>query len=310
MEAPKRHSTLLLSFLLILVAMTAVYLYMTLGKTQAQVLELTRTVHDRDATIVTNQTRVTELETLLSDTKTMLENTITERDTLSQNLDEEKDRNDAFENQIKKIGSTVGTLDKLAKTDPELLKKYSKVYFLNENYTPAKLTEISKDYVYHTDGEPEFINTQVAPFFKEMEQDALDEGVKLWVVSAYRSFDEQRALKSTYTVSYGSGANTFSADQGYSEHQLGTTIDLTTENMNGGLTVNFETTPAYAWLTKHAHKYGFVLSYPKNNAYYMYEPWHWRFVGVDLARDLHDDGKYFYDLDQREIDTYLISLFD
>jgi D-alanyl-D-alanine carboxypeptidase len=228
---------------------------------------------------------------------------------LSENLEEEKDRNDAFEKQISKIGSTVGTLDKLAKTDPELLMKYSKVYFLNEHYMPEKLTPIDTSFVYREGGDPEFIHKSVAPFLTDMIEDALEDGVKLWVVSAFRSFDMQRELKGAYTVSYGSGANAFSADQGYSEHQLGTTVDFTTENLSGGLD-GFDSTPAYEWLVKHAYKYGFVLSYPKDNAYYIFEPWHWRFVGTDLARDLHDDGQFFYDKDQREIDEYLVSLFD
>ena len=72
----------------------------------------------------------------------------------------------------------------------------------------------------------------------------------------------------------------------------------------------FDTTEAYTWLQKNAYKYGFVLSYPKDNGFYIFEPWHWRFVGQKLAGDLHDDGKFFYDLDQRDIDKYLISLFD
>jgi D-alanyl-D-alanine carboxypeptidase len=183
------------------------------------------------------------------------------------------------------------------------------VYFLNEHYIPPKLEEIPEEYTYHTDGDPEFIHAQVYPFFKDMLDDALEDGVKLWVISAFRSFDEQRALKGAYTVTYGNGANTFSADQGYSEHQLGTTLDFTTENLGGGLT-NFETTDAYVWLIENAHKYGFTLSYPKDNAYYVFEPWHWRFVGTELARDLHDDAQFFYDKDQREIDEYLVSLFD
>jgi D-alanyl-D-alanine carboxypeptidase len=111
-------------------------------------------------------------------------------------------------------------------------------------------------------------------------------------------------------VTYGSGANAFSADQGYSEHQLGTTFDFTTEGIGGGLVTSFENTPAFAWLKDNAHKYGFTLSYPKDNAYYVYEPWHWRFVGEDLAEDLHEAGKTFYDWDQREIDKYLIKIFD
>ena len=78
----------------------------------------------------------------------------------------------------------------------------------------------------------------------------------------------------------------------------------------GGAVPAFAQTAAYTWLLNNAHTYGFILSYPKSNTYYIYEPWHWRFVGVDLAKDLHKAKKNFYDLDQREIDKYLITLFD
>ena len=138
---------------------------------------------------------------------------------------------------------------------------------------------------------------------------ALSDGIKIWVVSSYRSFNEQASLKGAYTKTYGSGANAFSADQGYSEHQLGTTLDFTTEGLGG--TINgFDGTKAYTWMQENAHKYGFTLSYPKGNAFYVYEPWHWRFVGEDLARDLKKDNANFYDWDQRKIDEYLISIFD
>lgn len=259
--------------------------------------------------IALRDARVLELENLLNDTKTMLEDALDENEDLEDTLRDEKDRNEEFEDQIDKIGSTVGTLDKLAKTDKELLMKYSKVYFLNEHYMPPKLRELPKSFTHNGNGDPEFIHTEVHSFLTDLLEDAKDDDISLLVVSAFRSFDEQRALKSTYSVTYGSGANTFSADQGYSEHQLGTAVDFTTDELGGGLT-GFDTTLAYEWLLKNAHKYGFVLSYPKDNAYYVFEPWHWRFVGTDLARDLHDDNKFFYDVDQREIDSYLISLFD
>jgi D-alanyl-D-alanine carboxypeptidase len=140
--------------------------------------------------------------------------------------------------------------------------------------------------------------------------EAKEDGVDLKVISAYRSFETQTDLKSTYKVIYGAGsANQFSADQGYSEHQLGTTVDVTTPT-TAGTFVSFENDPGYMWLTKNAHQFGFVLSYPKNNTYYQYEPWHWRFVGTDLAKDLHAEGKYFYDLDQRKINEYLVDIFD
>lgn len=221
---------------------------------------------------------------------------------------DEKKKNDNFEDQISKISGTVGILDKLSKTDKELLQKYSKVYFLNEHYIPEKIVPIEKKYVYN-EAVAKSIHGKVEPYLNDMIDDALDDGVKLWVVSAYRSFKEQGGLKGAYTASYGTGANAFSADQGYSEHQLGTTLDFTTEGINGGLD-GFDTTKAFTWMQANAYKYGFTLSYPKGNAYYVYEPWHWRFVGEDLAADLHKAGDSFYDWDQRKIDTYLISIFD
>ncbi len=214
---------------------------------------------------------------------------------------------DEFQSQIENISGTVGDLTKLAKTDEELLMKYSKIYFLNENYIPSRLDVIDQKYLY--EGTRNFeIHAGVQPYLENLLEEASKDEMKLLVASAYRSFQTQTALKSAYTVTYGSGANRFSADQGYSEHQLGTAVDFTTPTSGGALLQTKD--PVYKWLQDHAHKYGFILSYPPNNAYYKFEPWHWRFVGVDLATDLHERGKYFYDLDQREIDKYLIKLFD
>ncbi len=231
-----------------------------------------------------------------------------ERDELATNYTVELDRNEDFEKQIKKIGKTVGILDKLSKTDEELLQKYSKVYFLNEHYVPESLKNIEPAYVY--DESRTFqLHSKVTPNFNKMVEAAKAEGIDLWVISAYRSFQTQAQLKGAYTVTYGSGANAFSADQGFSEHQLGTTVDFTTKGLGGGLN-GFESTPAYTWLKDNAHKYGFTLSYSEGNAYYVFEPWHWRFVGEDLADDLKRANATFYDWDQRKIDGYLVKIFD
>jgi LAS superfamily LD-carboxypeptidase LdcB len=227
---------------------------------------------------------------------------------LNDDYTSELDRNENFQSQIKKISKTVGVLDKLSKTDKELLQKYSKVYFLNEHYIPEKLTTIDKQYLYDESRNHQ-LHSKVIPYFNRMVEAAKDDGVDLFVVSAYRSFQTQAQLKGAYSVTYGSGANAFAADQGYSEHQLGTTIDFTTKGINGGLS-GFQNTPAYTWLKENAYQYGFVLSYPEKNAYYVFEPWHWRFVGEDLARDLRSDNAHFYDWDQRKIDGYLVNIFD
>jgi D-alanyl-D-alanine carboxypeptidase len=251
---------------------------------------------------------LSEASTTIAALTSKLSLTSEELEELEDDYKKEKNKNDDFEDQIKDISGTVKDLDKLSKTDKELLQKYSKVYFLNEHYIPEKIVPIPKQYLYN-ENVSKSVHGKVEPYLTDMLEDALQDGVKIWVSSAYRSFYEQASLKGAYTQSYGSGANTFSADQGYSEHQLGTTLDFTTEGLGGGLN-GFEATKAYEWLQKNAHKYGFTLSYPKGNAYYVYEPWHWRFVGEDLAEDLHDEGKTFYEWEQREIDKYLIKIFD
>ncbi len=229
-------------------------------------------------------------------------------DNLSESLAASQAQNAVFESQIREISGTVGTLQKLSETDPELLKKYSKVYFLSENYIPAKLVPIDAQYLWNGT-KLQQIQGDTAPFLVNMLIMASSSGINLKIVSAYRSFYDQLLAKTSYKILYGSGANQFSADQGYSEHQLGTTVDLTVPKFND-LSLKFENDDAYAWLRGNAYKFGFVLSYPKNNSYYQFEPWHWRFVGVALAKNLHDSNKNFYDLTQREIDQYLISLFD
>jgi len=251
---------------------------------------------------------ISELNQDIASTTENLLSTQHDNDNLKEALEAEQQRNKDFENQIKDISSTVGILDKLRKTDPELLQKYSKIYFLNEHYTPEKLTEISKEYLAPNRKEI-LIEDRVNNYLEKMFEAAKKDEINLLVISGYRSYFDQKSLKSAYSFSYGSGANTFSADQGYSEHQLGTTVDLTTKELGLSYT-SIESSKAYKWLNNNAYKYGFVLSYPKGNKYYVFEPWHWRFVGKDLAEKLYDESKNFYDLDQREIDEYLVSFFD
>ncbi len=260
----------------------------------------TETVSEKDAHIAV-------LSASLASSTETLRLTEEARANLESRLADKETEVNGLSKQVEKISGTVGVLDKLAKVDKELLIKYSKIYFLNENYKPAKITQIEQKYSAVTSDQ--YLESHVYSHITSMIDDAKSDGIDIQIRSAYRSFDSQKNLKSAYTVRYGTGANTFSADQGYSEHQLGTTIDFTSSE-NGDQLIGFDTTKAYAWLQKHAYKYGFILSYPKGNAYYVYEPWHWRFVGTRLAGDLHDDNKNFYDLDQREINKYLVDLFD
>ena len=254
------------------------------------------------------QNQANDLKEALASASSTIEDIRDDLGDLADDYADERNRNEEFEDQIRDLSGTLGDLDKLAKIDKELLQKYSKVYFLNENYVPPKVAEISDRYV--LDGKDEqFFDSRALDFLEDLLRDARRDDIDLKVVSAYRSFDEQSTLKGQFTQVYGSGANAFSADQGYSEHQLGTTVDITVESV-GGTFASFAETEAYEWLLDNAYKHGFILSYPAGNTFYVFEPWHWRFVGEDLARNLQRSDEDFYTMDQRDIDEYRLEMFD
>jgi LAS superfamily LD-carboxypeptidase LdcB len=263
---------------------------------------------------VTLSNHLTALELALSSTTVLLKEDIEQAQAeLATAIDQEKQNLNAqlgnVQQTVGTISGAVNTLEKLSKTDPELLQKYSKVFFLNEHYAPERVIQIPDSYEYYEERNLQ-VHAGVWSYLERLLNQAKQDGMSLYLYSAYRPFDEQSALKDQYTVVYGAGtANQFSADQGYSEHQLGTTVDLITTGLGGQLK-GFEGTPAYQWLLTNAHRYGFTLSYSEGNGYYVFEPWHWRFVGVALATHLHSTNQHFYDLDQREIDEYLVNIFD
>jgi len=254
------------------------------------------------AVISSNEGTILELETDLGNLKNDLED-------LVEDYEDELDRNEEFEDQLMDLAGELDEFERLNEIDEELLSKYSKVSFLNENYIPSDIEKIDDDYILEGKDD-QYFHGDAMRFLERMFDAAERDDIDLKIISAYRSFDEQNELKGQFTEVFGTGANAFSADQGFSEHQLGTTIDITTPAV-GGTFESFGQTKAFEWLQDNAHKYGFILSYPEDNTFYVYEPWHWRFVGRDLARDLdRDDDRTFYTLDQREINKYLLEFFD
>lgn len=264
--------------------------------------ELAKTTSKVEENTVLFQGQIDEL-------KKNIETLNTQNKYLADTLLTEQQKNGSVAQQIGNITSSVSVLTRLAQSDPELLKKYSKVYFLNEHYVPISLSDIEPQYIYQQNKKLQ-IHASVYPKLKLMLDAAAADQISLKVESAFRSFGTQAVLKSNYKFTYGAGtANQFSAEQGYSEHQLGTTLDFTSAENNGTL-AGFDKTKAFAWLKANAYKYGFTLSYPPNNSYYQYEPWHWRFVGSPLSAKLQQENTYFYDLDQRIIDGYLVDIFN
>lgn len=122
---------------------------------------------------------------------------------------------------------------------------------------------------------------KAAQAWGRMREAASRDGVQLLAVSGFRSVEYQCALIQRKLDRGMKIADVLkiNAAPGYSEHHTGRALDITTPDSQP-LEVAFETTPAYAWLTRHAGEYGFKLSYPRDNPHGInYEPWHWAFQG-------------------------------
>jgi len=128
-------------------------------------------------------------------------------------------------------------------------------------------------------GRDQRLSPKAARAWQLMQTDAGKAGVQLLVVSAYRSVDYQCALIQRKLDRGMKIAEVLkiNAAPGYSEHHTGRALDITSPDSQP-LEIGFDSTPAYAWLTKHAGDYGFRLSYPRDNPHGInYEPWHWAF---------------------------------
>jgi D-alanyl-D-alanine carboxypeptidase len=121
-----------------------------------------------------------------------------------------------------------------------------------------------------------------------MQKAAAKEGLNIYISSGYRSYNRQVTLYNNYVKSDGVAlADTYSSRPGHSEHQTGLCFDLNT------IDDSFGNTAESAWLEKHAQEYGFIIRFPKGKESYtgyQYEPWHLRYVGVELATKIYESG--------------------
>lgn len=174
----------------------------------------------------------------------------------------------------------------------DLLVLINKNIRLPDDYEPADLVSIDNKASTTTKGLK--LRSEAAEALKKMAKAAKKDGVNLIVLSAYRSFWNQQATFSMWVGSAGiASAETFSARPGHSQHQLGTTVDFTSESVNLGLAENFDQSKEGSWLAKNAYKFGFVVSYPEgkqNITGYIYEPWHHRYIGSENAQKMIDSG--------------------
>ena len=166
----------------------------------------------------------------------------------------------------------------------------NKYHSVTSDYDPGELTTLSLDY--SRDGDAKLVPV-VAEAFIKMADAAKQDGLIIKARSAYRSYQDQQNLWDSYSKSYSKERlYALVAKPGFSEHQTGLALDIMSSNGQA----TFITTKEYAWMKENCYKYGFIHRYPdgkSNITGYDIESWHYRYVGVDAATRIHDEGITF-----------------
>ncbi len=171
----------------------------------------------------------------------------------------------------------------------------NKTYSLPENYIPTDLVVPDVRLRLSSSHEQMKFRQISSNPLKQMFDAAKADGVELVFGSGYRSYSLQSQFYNSYVARDGKdAADRYSARPGHSEHQTGLSFDATSPSGACHLEICFEDTPEGAWLAKNAHKFGFTIRYQNGKESitgYQYEPWHFRYVGVDLANQLQETGE-------------------
>ena len=163
--------------------------------------------------------------------------------------------------------------------EPLLLNKFNRV---SEGFEPKRLVKIEGNY----EATPE---TQAA--YKELVKDLEKEGMKIYIVSAYRSISYQESLYNHYLKTDSKQeVDTYSSRPGYSEHHTGRALDIS--QVQGNLDA-FEGSDEAEWVYENAYKYGFIVRYREEQmdvTGYIFEPWHITYVGKEISMKMHEEN--------------------
>ena len=170
----------------------------------------------------------------------------------------------------------------------DLIQQITSGEYLSEQILYAgilhyKYSDCAKENLVEIDGK--LVHKDLATAFKKMQANAKADDVNLNIVSAYRSTEYQKTIfpckfkNNNPTEKEFVARLKYSAPAGFSEHHTGLAIDI------NSLEEDFADTKEYKWLVEHAKDYDFEMSFPQNNKQGLgFEPWHWRFVGTDEAK--------------------------
>ena len=172
----------------------------------------------------------------------------------------------------------------------------NKSYPLDKSYIPTGTHKATTSGMSHC---AECIIEDGYQAFMKMKQDIASTGITMWIQSGYRSYTLQESLYNGYVKRSGRiEADTYSARPGHSEHQTGYAFDVCASKDGKNypcITSGFNGTEPALWLKDNCYKYGFILRYPEgkdNETGYKHESWHFRYVGVELATKLYNNGNW------------------
>lgn len=178
--------------------------------------------------------------------------------------------------------------------DGNLLVIVNKEYAVSPDYYPTDMVDIDGSLSTNQNLK---VKKEAYDAYLKMLHDAQAEGLNFCICSAYRSYSLQESLYNNSLAANGQEyTEKMFAYPGKSEHHTGYAIDVTSASMNWGLAQNFTDYPDGAWITEHCSEYGFIIRYPKGKedvTGYVYEPWHIRYVGVDVAKYITQQGITF-----------------
>lgn len=181
--------------------------------------------------------------------------------------------------------------DTVEETNPDSLTALvSKHRYISEDYVPSDLVDMSDDYANNYYRQLQ-LRSEAYEWFKKMVDDAKKEDIKFYAESGHRSFKFQKTLYNNYVNNYGqTKANMYAAKPGFSEHELGTAIDL------ANIYTIEEDDEEYKWIRKNGYKYGYIFRYTEkwqDLTGFAPESWHIRYVGVDVATTMHNENISF-----------------
>lgn len=188
-----------------------------------------------------------------------------------------------------------GSADKkLIEDTDDILIVVNKKRYLPSDYKPSDLVVPNVKFSFNGEYEKKYMRHEAANALEELFDQAKEEGIYLYAVSGYRSYNTQERLFNNYSSKHGEEeANKFSARPGESEHQTGLAMDVSSQSAGFGLNEEFGNTVEGKWVRDNAHKFGFIIRYLKEKTDitgYTYEPWHIRYVGKDIAEKIYNEG--------------------